>query len=73
MTEAQSVSSRIREIRRTIFDVADEEATKMSAELESLKSRLRELEPAPAPVRGPWSGLTRGELAATGTCEPDWY
>jgi hypothetical protein len=23
--------------------------------------------------RGPYSGMTRRELAMTGTCEPDWY
>jgi hypothetical protein len=23
--------------------------------------------------RGPYSGLTRSELAKSGTCEPDWF
>ena len=28
---------------------------------------------APARLTGPYSGLTHDELAASGTCEPDWY
>jgi hypothetical protein len=41
---------------------------KLKAALIEERKRLPDAEP-----RGPHSGLTRAELAATGTCEPDWY
>lgn len=34
--------------------------------------RARERVAVPEP-RGPYSGMTPRELAASGTCEPDWF
>jgi hypothetical protein len=41
---------------------------------EALSAALIALQalPSSTPV-GPYSGLTRAELARTGTCETDWY
>lgn len=63
-------------MRRRIFDYDDTpKEAQASQVLEYLKGRKirgirqeREAEPV-----GPYSGLTRRELRATGTCETDWY
>ena len=36
------------------------------------RCKTREKMPDTTP-RGPYSGMTRRELAQTGTCEPDWF
>lgn len=66
----------LRRMRQRIWDYdgADQEA-KAGRVLQYLKRRvLRDREQAGdnAP-RGPHSGLTRRELALTGTCETDWF
>jgi hypothetical protein len=65
----------LRRIRSMIFDYPDNVEQKASRVLHYLKDRHlrdRRAEKAFAPT-GPYSGLTRRELAATGTCEADWF
>jgi len=62
----------VRNIRRDPRLFADD-AVKIGRVLMKAKSKmLAQREPKPQPV-GPYSGLTRAELRATGTCETDWY
>lgn len=66
----------LRRMRSKIFDY-DDTPKEVQAErvLHYLKARVlrgRRIERQHEPV-GPYSGLTRRELRATGTCEPDWY
>jgi uncharacterized protein (DUF2461 family) len=65
----------LRQLRRAIFDYPPEIEAKADRVLLKLKARVlkqRENAIKNAP-RGPYSGLTRRELVASGTCEPDWY
>jgi len=62
----------VRNIRRDPRLFADD-AVKIGRVLMKAKSKmLAQRERKPQPV-GPYSGLTRAELRATGTCETDWY
>ncbi len=47
-----------------------EQAVRIRGKIRQLLNRLN---PEPEPKRGPYSGLTRRELALTQTCEPDWF
>lgn len=66
----------LRRIRQRIFDYDDtpkeEQASRVLRYLKSRAIRGRKFERSHQPT-GPYSGLTRSELRATGTCEPDWY
>lgn len=65
----------LRRIRTKIFDYPEQLEAKASRVLEYLKARHlrdRRAERLAQPT-GPFSGLTRTELAATGTCEADWF
>lgn len=65
----------LRRMRSIIFDYPEHQEAQASRVLHILKARhLRDRrdERAHAPT-GPYSGLTRRELAATGTCEADWF
>jgi hypothetical protein len=61
-------------IRSRIFSYDDTpNEVKAGRVLKYLKRRvMRERATAPRST-GQWSGLTRSELARTGTCETDWY
>lgn len=60
-----------RRIRQRIFDYPPELEEKAGRVLE--KCITRKIRQYPQEKRGPYSGLTRRELAQTRTCEPDWY
>lgn len=65
----------LRRIRSKIFDYPEHLETKADRVLRYLKSRYlrdRKAERLAQPT-GPYSGLTRRELAASGTCETDWF
>lgn len=65
----------LRRMRHKIFDYPPEQEARADRVLAYLKTRvMRQRRDARlnAPV-GPYSGLTRRELAMTGTCETDWY
>lgn len=62
----------LRHIRQRIFDYPPEREHKADRVLLYLKRRVLRQRYV-VRVVGPYSGLTRGELAKTGTCEPDWY
>jgi len=51
---------------------ADDIYTNRIGKLQVARRKERENEPDTQP-RGPYSGMTRRELAQTRTCEPDWY
>lgn len=51
----------------------DEREAALSAELTASLAELKAQREKPVPVVGPFSGLTRSELARSGTCETDWF
>ena len=62
----------LRRIRQRIFDYPDNKEAQADRVLAYLKMRsLRD--PGPVLSVWPYSGLTRPELARTGTCETDWF
>lgn len=70
----------LRRIRNKIFDYPEDKESQASNVLNYLKSRVlrqrkleRQLKEAIGADRGPNSGLTKAELAQSGTCEPDWF
>lgn len=63
----------LRRIRQRIFDYPEHKEEQAMRVLDYLKARMIRQRPRQPEVRGPYSGLTRGELRKTGTCEPDWY
>lgn len=68
--------SAVHRMRCRIFDYDDTpkeaQAGRVLRYLIVRKVRQKKLDQASAPV-GPYSGLTAGELRATGTCEADWF
>ena len=72
MNTKQKLEVRIREIRRLVGRIDDPALEGSLAD--ELASCLEQLKVAPneEPV-GPFSGLTRSELAASRTCETDWF
>lgn len=61
-------------IRSNIFGYDDTpQAAKAGRVLKYLKHRVMRQRAAAPRQAGHWSGLTRSELARTGTCETDWY
>lgn len=77
-TPRETLERKIRRLRQAIAaqpsflsDLPETaEDKRLSDELASALAELRAL-PQSDPV-GPYSGLTRRELGATGTCETDW-
>lgn len=47
-----------------------DKASRILGKLLDKRAKMRDNKPRKV---GPYSGLTRAELAASGTCEPDWY
>ena len=65
----------IRAIRNSplLFDSEDDHKIhRILGKALQMRRKERENNP-PVKIVGPYSGLTRQELAASGTCEPDWY
>ncbi len=68
----------LQRMRRAIFSYDDtpkeEQAGRVLLYLKARKMRGQAMEPTPSAYQvGPYSGLTRQELRATGTCETDWF
>ena len=62
----------LRRLRQKAFDYPESVADKFNRILTKVKARsIRQREAIPQ-ARGPFSGLTRSELAASRTCETDW-
>ena len=73
MTEHQ-IEQRIRELRQTMFDNDDlAEQDRISDEIEVLKEQLFKIRQSIPKTVGMYSGLTKSELAKTGTVETDWF
>lgn len=71
MSYVQSTAA-LRRMRQRIFSYPGQREAQADRVLAYLKMRsLRD--PGPVPIVGPYSGLTRPELARTGTCETDWF
>jgi len=62
----------LRRIRSRIFDYPESQAEQAMRVLAYLKIREIRQRECIEPV-GPYSGMTRGELSKTRTCETDWY
>jgi len=66
----------VRAIRQKIFDYPVEKEDQAGRVLDYLKKRMFRgraiVEREQGKVVGKYSGLTRRELAKTGTCETDW-
>lgn len=61
-------------IRSRIFSYDDtHNEAKAQRVLLYLKKRVMRQRAAAPQRTGQWSGLTRAELARTGTCETDWF
>lgn len=69
MSSASQIA--LRRLRQKIFDYPPEQEERAARVLHYLKRRV--MRQRREHRVGPYSGLTRRELALTGTCEPDWY
>ena len=69
----RSSEKSLREIRRKIFDYSEEKEAQADRVLRYLKLRVLRSRNNKTLPTGTYSGLTRGELARSGTCEPDWF
>ncbi len=67
------IESEIRHHRRRMFDLSEGEQEKAGDRIGTLKLELEKVRASDPKPTGPYSGLTRGELAQSCTCEPDWY
>ena len=63
----------LRRIRQRIFDYPPHKEDQADRVLQYLKARMLRYREKYKPARGPYSGMTRLELAQSRTCEPDWY
>ena len=63
----------LRRIRQRIFDYPPHKEAQADRVLRYLKARMMRYRDSAEPTRGPYSGMTRLELAKSRTCEPDWY
>jgi len=63
----------VRKIRQNIFNYEGEKDIQAGRLLERAKQKMLSNRKNEQPKTGQYSGLTRKELAKTGTCEPDWY
>lgn len=62
----------LRRMRQRIFSYPSDKEAKAERVIGAVKCKVM-AQPQPPPVRGPFSGLTRRELNASGTCETDWF
>lgn len=71
--DIKTLESQMRQLRRQAMEVdyPSPELDAIHAQMQIIQSQIKDLKAA-QPV-GPFSGLTRRELAATGTCETDWF
>ena len=63
----------IRQIRNSplLFDSDDDHKIhRILGKAQHMRAKRRVNQPQ---SRGPYSGMTRRELAMSGTCEPDWF
>ena len=63
----------LRRIRQRIFDYPPEKEAQADRVLLYLKARMMRYRKQTKEPVGPYSGLTKSELAKTRTCEPDWF
>lgn len=63
----------LRRLRQRVFDYPPHMDEKVSRVMEKVKARKIAAQNSQPRKTGPYSGLTRGELAKTGTCETDWF
>lgn len=68
-----SSENAVRRMRQRIFSYPPAKEEQAGRVLNYLKQRVIRQREANRPARGPYSGLTRGELHRSGTCEPDWF
>ena len=62
----------LRRMRSRIFDYPPAKEAQADRVLKYLKARVLRSRTKQRSV-GPYSGLTKGELLRTGTCETDWF
>ena len=63
----------LRRLRQKAFDYPPEMDNKFARVITKVKARSMAQETREPQKRGPFSGLTRHELAASRTCETDWF
>ena len=74
MKTEQQIEKEIRTLRQNMFNLATEdEQDKAGEQIAALKKELHRVRQGVTVPVGRYSGLTRQELARTGTCEPDWF
>lgn len=69
MTSEQALQT----MRSKVFGYPDNKQEQADRVLAYLKKRMLRNRPVICQPIGPYSGLTRNQLRATHTCEPDWY
>lgn len=62
----------LRRLRAKIFDYSEDKEDQSARVLQYLKRRVARTQRRCLSV-GPYSGLTRRELAQSRTCETDWF
>ena len=69
--------SALRRLRSNIFSYEQEKEAKAGRVIDALVTRAmrnnRNERLNQSNAKGYWSGLTKAELARTGTCETDWF
>lgn len=71
LSQAEARVARLRS-RIGSMPLHEDAPAELAAELSIALADVRRIREGAAPVVGPYSGLTRAELAKTGTCETDW-
>ena len=74
-SELSAIEKEIRSLRQNMFNLTDAEQDVAGQRIQQLKKKLIHLRSdyGNSEQRGPYSGLTRGELSKSGTSEPDWF
>lgn len=71
-TTTQEIEAEIRRIRGAMFTLSEYDQERAGESIDRLKRRLADARKSEE-TKGQFSGLTRKELAKTGTCEADWF
>lgn len=71
-TRLDQIETALRDARRQCFDDGADPERIPRLKRALMRARRQHDRRNPAPV-GPYSGLTRGELRASRTSEPDWF
>lgn len=72
-TRLQRADRRLHWLRSVVFYVLESREAQVARAMDTAKTQVSQRKDSHGSSRGPYSGMTRGELAKSGTCEPDWF